>query len=316
MKTYLIGHQKPDTDPVVDALSFKYIFDSGKCWGHTNSIPCITHDLNPETKFVFNKFKADKSQLKLIKSPDISDDSKIVLVDHNEPSQQLSGLNQEQITDIFDHHKINLNLNKPIFITTKDWGSTNTIAWQIMDLYKYPISKTLASLMLCAILSDTVNFKSVTTTNVDKQAAQALAKIADIKDIDQLALEMLKAKSDISKLTNDQIAVNDYKIYDFSGKKVFISQLETVEQKNLLKTRKQNLLKTLKAIKQKENYNLAFIAVSDVLKVNTKLLILSDDEKNIAEKAFNQKTKDNLLDIGPKLSRKKQIAPAIEKAII
>jgi len=313
MKTYIIGHQKPDTDSVVAVLAFKHIFDSDKCWGHTDSVACIAHNLNPETEFVFNKFKADKPQL--IKASDIPVDAKIVLVDHNEELQRLTGLNKNQVTDIFDHHKINLNLNKPIFITTKDWGATNTIAWQIMDTYKYSIPKTLAALMLCAILSDTVGFKSVTTTDIDKQTAQALAKIAAINNIDQLALEMLKAKSDISKLTDDQIATNDYKVYDFSGKKVFISQLETIEQENLLKTRKQNLLQALQTLKQKENYDLAFVAISDVLKINTKLLILSDEEKNIAEKAFNQKPENNLLDIGPKLSRKKQIAPAIEKAL-
>jgi len=315
MKTYIIGHQKPDTDSVVATLAFKHIFDSDKCWGHSNSIICITHDLNLETKFVFNKFKADQSQLKLIKATDIPTDSKIVLVDHNEESQRLSGLNQDQITDIFDHHKINLNLNKPIFITIKDWGSTNTIAWHLMNLYKLTIPKTLASLMLCAILSDTVAFKSITTTDIDKKAAKTLAKIAEINNIDQLAIEMLKAKSNISKLTDDQIISNDYKIYDFFGKKVFISQLETVEQENLFKTRKQDLLKALKNIKQKENYDLAFVAISDVLKINTKLLILPYEEKNIAEKAFSKKSENSLLDIGPKLSRKKQIAPAIEKAL-
>ncbi len=313
MKTYIIGHQKPDTDSVVAVLAFKHLFDSQDCWNHSNSIACITHQLNPETQFIFNKFQAKIP--KIIKASDIQSEDKVVLVDHNETSQRLEGLNQNQITDIFDHHKLNLNLNHPIFVTTKDWGSTNTIAWHLMNLYKVDIPQQLASLMLCAILSDTVGFKSVVTTERDKKAAQALAQKAKIKDIDTLSLEILKAKSDISSLSDEQIVTNDYKIYNFNNKKIFINQLETVEQKKLLTEKKPNLLKALEIVKQKENVDLAFIAISDILKVNTKLLILSDEEKAVAESAFNGQVKNNLLDIGSKLSRKKEITPAIEKAL-
>jgi len=313
MKTYIIGHQKPDTDSVVAVLAFEHLFNSQDCWGHSDSLACITHDLNPETKFVFNKFKANKP--KLIKASDIESNAKVVLVDHNEISQRLTGLNQSQITDIFDHHKINLDLKKPIFITTKDWGSTNTIAWYLMDLHKVDIPQQLASLMLCAILSDTVGFKSVITTETDKKAARDLAQKAKIKDIDALSLEILKAKSDISSLSDEQIVTNDYKLFNFSGKKVFINQLETVAQEKMLNTKKTDLLKALEITKKNQAVDLAFMAVSDVLKINTKLLILSDEEKTIAESAFKGLVKNNLLDIGKKLSRKKQIAPAIEKAL-
>lgn len=313
MKTYIIGHQKPDTDAVVAALAFKHIFNQNKSWGHSNSIPCITHPLNKETRFVFEKFGI--AAPKLITSTDIKSEDKVVLVDHNEASQQLVGLNPEQITDIFDHHKLNLNLNKPIFVTTKSWGSTCTIAWYLMDLYKYPIPKNLASLMLCAILSDTVGFKSSTTTNVDKKAAQALTKITGL-DIEKLTLEILKAKSNLDGLTDEQTVTNDYKIYDFSNKKVFINQLETVEQEKLLSTKKESLLKALQTYKQDQKLDLAFLAITDVLKLNTKLLLASESEAKIAAKTFKGQVADNLLDIGSKLSRKKDIAPAIERTVL
>ncbi|MFC1627393.1 manganese-dependent inorganic pyrophosphatase [Patescibacteria group bacterium] len=312
MTTYIIGHQKPDTDSVVAALAFKHIFDQEKCWGHQNSVPCITHAINIETKFVLNKFKTQAPQL--IKASDIQPKDKIVLVDHNEQSQRLENLKPEQITDIFDHHKINLNLSTPIYITTKSWGSTCTIAWWLIDLFKYPIPKELAGLMLAAIISDTTGFKSSTTTVVDKKAAEKLAKIAGV-NIEELTFELLKAKSDISSLSDDQIVAKDYKVFDFSGKKVFINQLETVEQEKVIKTKKTDLLQALTDLKQKENYDLAFMAISDILKINTKLLLLSENEQKVAEIAFNGKAKDNLLDIGPKLSRKKDIAPKIEKAV-
>ncbi|MEA3355498.1 MAG: manganese-dependent inorganic pyrophosphatase [Patescibacteria group bacterium] len=314
MKTYIIGHIKPDTDAVIATLAFKHLFDSMDCWNHPNSVACITHNLNPETQFIFKKF--NQTPLQLIKASDIQPKDKIVLVDHNETSQMLAKINPNQITDIFDHHKINLKLSQPIFLTMKAWGSTCTIAHNLMKTHKVSIPKKLAALMLCAIVSDTVGFKSSTTTEVDKNAASKLAKISDIKNIKNLTLEIFKAKSDISTLTNEKIITNDYKIYNFSNKKVFISQLETVEQENLLKNKVSDLLSALTKAKKDQNLDLAFLVISDIIKVNSKILILSNQEKQIAEKAFNKKVSNNILDIGPKLSRKKDIAPAIEKAIL
>ena len=313
MKTYIIGHQKPDTDAVVATLAFKHLFDSMDCWGYQDSIATITHQLNPETTFVFKKFNHDS--LQLIKASDIQPEDKVVLVDHNETTQALEGLNFNQVTDIFDHHKLNLKLDHPIFITTKSWGSTCTIAFNLMETYKVDIPAKLASLMLCAILSDTVGFKSSTTTNVDKDAAKKLTKIANIKDIDALTLEIFKAKSNTSSLSDQQIVTNDYKIYDFSGKKVFINQLETVEQREIISTKKQDLIKALKNYKQDQNLDLAFLIITDILKSNSKAIAISQDESQVLETAFNGKVENSLLDIGPKLSRKKDIAPAIERSL-
>ena len=313
MKTYIIGHIKPDTDASVATLAFKHLFDQEKCWNHPNSIPCITHPLNNEAKFIFNKF--NQTAPKLIYSKDINPQDKIVLVDHNEKSQRLKNLNPNQITDIFDHHKLNLNLNNPIFITTKPWGSTCTIAWFLINLHQHKIPKTLASLMLAAILSDTVVFKSSTTTNIDKKAAKNLAKIAN-QDIKKLGFEILQAKSNISNLTIENIITKDYKYYNFSGINVFINQIETVEQKKVLSQIKSDLLKALIKYKKDNSINIAIIAVSDIFRKNTKLILPGTAEIKLLEKAFNQKVKNNILNIGPLLSRKKDIVPAIEKALL
>lgn len=312
MKTYIIGHQKPDTDAVVSTLAFAHIFKQEKYWGHQQITPCITHPLNPETKYIFKK--AGQKAPKLIKASQIEPQAKIVLVDHNETFQQLSNLNQDQITEIFDHHKINLNLNKPIFINTKPWGSTCTIAWHIINQYQYSLPKKLAFLILCAILSDTVGLRSSTTTPVDQKAVKALNKIAQIKDLKKLTLEIFKAKSNIIKLPDEKIVTNDFKIYHFS-KKTFIGQLETVEQAKVLKIRKKKLLNAMDQLKKNQKLDLLFLAVSDILKINTKLLLTNKQEEQIALKAFGGQVKNQILDIGSKLSRKKEIAPAIEKAL-
>jgi manganese-dependent inorganic pyrophosphatase len=169
--------------------------------------------------------------------------------------------------------------------------------------------------MLSAILSDTVGLKSSTTTEKDKLAAIDLQKTSGVLDLENLTLEIFMAKSDLSKLSDEQIVLNDYKIFDFSGQKVLIGQTETVEQSEIIAIKKDNLLRAMEQIKQREGVNQIYLALTDILKVNTKILILSESEKLTAEKAFGGLVENNILDIGPKMSRKKDIAPEIEKII-
>ena len=311
MQTFIIGHQKPDTDAVVATLALEYLYSNMKNSPYSSLVPAITHKLNPETNFIFEKLQVTPP--KIISTSDIKQDDQVILVDHNEPSQRLDNLNPDQIVEIIDHHKANLDLNKPIILTFKNWGSTNTIIYDLMKQNQITPDRKTAELMLAAILSDTVGYKSATTTKKDKAYGEELTKIAKVTSIDEFTFEILKAKSDISSLSDLQIVTNDYKIFAFS-KKTLINQVETVEQEQVL-NRKNDLLKAMAKAKQEHNVDLVFCAVSDILKVNTKLLLLSEDEATIAETAFSTKSKDNIIDIGSKLSRKKEIAPPIEKVL-
>jgi len=310
MKHYIIGHQKPDLDSVVAAISLAEFF---KQKGDPTGTPVLADPINPETEFVLNKFGVTPPPV--ITANDITPEDQILLVDHNEEDQRLPGINPDQISGIVDHHKANLNLNHPISISVKTWGSTNTIIYFKFKLHGLTVSTDLAKLMLAAILSDTVGLKSATTTDKDKEAIKDLSNIAGISDIDGLTLEIFKAKSNITELAPEEIVKNDYKVFEFA-QKTFIGQLETVEQENLISNRKEELLSALQKVKEEEGVQLAFLAITDVLKVNTKLLLASETEATVAEKAFSQTpTKDNLIDIGAKLSRKKEIAPPIEKTL-
>jgi len=318
MTTYIIGHKKPDTDAVVSAMALEYLYKSKSCFRQNNPQAVITEGLNPETTFLFEKFNVETP--KIISATDISEDDKVVLVDHNEVSQRLDELNEAKIIDIIDHHKANINFNQPIFMTFKSWGSPCTIIYFIMKQNGVKPNKKIASLMLAAILSDTVGYKSATATQKDKEIGAELAEIAEIDDIESFTLEIFKAKSDISSLTNEQIVKNDYKIFKFSNTDsgvvpVMIDQLETVEQALVISEKKAGLLEAMQTVKLELGVELLFVAITDILKVNTKLLILSDSEKEIAQKAFGGTTTNNILDIGPKMSRKKEIAPAIESAL-
>ena len=169
--------------------------------------------------------------------------------------------------------------------------------------------------MLAAILSDTVGFKSVTCTAKDKELALELAAIAGIEDLNAFSLEIFKAKSDVSKLSCEEIVKNDYKIFDFAGKKVMIDQLETVEQNKVLSEKKTCLLEAMTKVKTELAVDFIFVVISDILKVNSKLLILDQESEEIALKAFGGKVSEQVLDIGARLSRKKEIAPLIERAV-
>ncbi len=313
--TYIIGHQKPDTDSVVSALALEYLFSKLDCFGCPNPKAVIADPLNPETEFLFDKF--DLTPPEVISAEDIKDDDLVVLVDHNEQSQRLPGLKEEQIVEIVDHHKPNLNLSRPIFLNFKVWGSSSSIVYFMMQQFgKEPVEpgKKLAGLMLAAILSDTVGFKSKTTTKKDKKYGQKLAEIAGINDIDQFALEIFKAKSNLNDLSDKELVKNDYKQYDFA-QSVLIGQIETVEQEKILANRKQGLLEAMNAVRKEEGVDLIFLAVTDVLQVNTKLLVADEASQQIAEQAFFGSTENGILDIGPKMSRKKEIAPVIEQTL-
>jgi manganese-dependent inorganic pyrophosphatase len=313
--TYIIGHTKPDTDAVVSAMALAFFYSKSHINEFTDLIPAITEPVNPETKFLFNKFGVTSPQI--IQASDLSESDQIILVDHNEASQRLTGLelpeHESKIIEIVDHHKVNLNLKNPIALTFKPWGSTTTIIFQMMKDHGVTPNRNLASLMLAAVLSDTVGYKSATTTQNDLILGAELAQMANILDVDSFTLEIFKAKSDISSLSDEQIVKNDYKVFDF-GKKTFISQLETVEQSAIL-DQKNSLLTAMQAVKDQQNVELLFVAITDILQVNTKLLFLSEAEKEVAEKAFGGVASDHILDVGPRMSRKKEIAPLIEKAI-
>jgi manganese-dependent inorganic pyrophosphatase len=296
-------------------LALEYLYQHLDSFGYDNPQAVVVDPLNPETTYLFNKFGLEHSPQ--ITADDIQSQDKVVLVDHNEESQRLPGLNPEQIVEIIDHHKPNLNFNEPLFLTFKTWGSSASIVYFLMKRAgQKPVkpSKKMAGLMLAAILSDTVGFKSATATDIDQELAQELAEIAGIDDLDAFALEIFKAKSNLDGLSAQELVRNDYKHYQFE-QKVAIGQVETVEQEQILTNKKEELLQAMQEVKQADQVDHIFLAITDVLQVNTKLLITDETSAQVAEAAFGSQVTDGVLDIGPKLSRKKQIAPAIETAL-
>ncbi|WP_448588822.1 manganese-dependent inorganic pyrophosphatase [Thermodesulfobium sp.] len=295
-EVYVVGHKAPDTDSVCSAIVY------AELKGYKSA---RAGELNDETKFVLNKFG--------FKEPELLENvegKKLVLVDHNESSQRVCGEDSSMVIEIIDHHKFNFVNNTPIYILNEPLGSTCTIlAKHYMD--KIKDKPKLAGLLLSALLSDTVIFKSPTTTEEDKVIAKELAKIAGIDDVNAFGIEIKKVQGSIIGKPIDSVVKKDYKDFDFGGKKVGIGQTEILDI-NEAYDRKDEIIKFIEDLKNSGGYAMVAFAATDIMKEGSELFFAGDP--GIIEKAFGKKPEGNSLWLPGVMSRKKQIAPPLEKA--
>ncbi|MDL1966794.1 MAG: manganese-dependent inorganic pyrophosphatase, partial [Candidatus Desulfofervidus auxilii] len=211
-----------------------------------------------------------------------------------------------------DHHKLgDLTTPNPIFFLSMPVGCTCTVVKKLYDYLGIEIPKEIAGIMLSAILSDTVMFKSVTTTDEDKERAKELAEIAGIADIEAYAMEMFKAKSAVAGKTPRELIFRDFKDYVMSGKKVGAAQLEVVDL-SLLADIKDDLYEELKKVKEEGRHSV-FLMLTDIMKEATELLVVTD-EPSVVEKAFGIPLEGKSVWLEKVMSRKKQLVPPLEKA--
>ncbi len=292
---YVVGHKSPDTDTVVSAIVY------AKIKGY---IPVTQGAINEETAFVLDKFG--------VPAPgDLgsAEGKKLVLVDHNEASQAPDNLDKAQIVEIIDHHKMNFNYPDPIAIHVEPVGSTATI---LAKLYQDKVAKDkqMAGLLLGALLSDTVIFKSPTTTEEDKKVASRLAEVAGIADIEAFGINVKKAKANIADKPIKDVVMADFKNFDFGGKKVGIGQTEVVDINDVY-NRASEVMDFLNDLKGKEAYEMLIFVATDIVKEGSELYYVGDKAK--MEKAFNTTVGDQSVWIDGLLSRKKQVVPVIDK---
>jgi len=312
MKIYTIGHLSPDLDAITSAVAYAEYLTVSKKYNEAIIVPLRPGSPNKEVEYIFNKFSLPIP--KHIGEIKILPEDKIILVDHNEPSQRHPIIKPDQIIEILDHHKINVSFNNPIKIDIRPLGATATIILDYFELLGVSPTPQLASAMVCAILSDTLGLKAATTTEIDVRTVEKLTKNFSL-NTDELIFDVFKAKSDLSGMSFVEIVKKDYKMFEFSGKKVFIGGIETVEPEKVLES-KQDLVTALGEVKKELGADLGFIFVSDILKIYSIGIYQNDDEKLVLNKAFSVEAKDFSVHVGSITSRKKDIAPAIEKALI
>lgn len=298
---YVFGHKNPDVDSICSAIVYAKI----SC---KHFVPARLGEINEETSYILNYFKVPTP--KLLNS---AEGKTVVLVDHNEFQQSANGIEKAEILEIIDHHKINFSYDKPIKFLTEPLGSTATI---IAREYSNEINlsgnkKALAGLLLSAILSDTVIFKSPTTTEDDKLVARGLAEDAGIRDVIKLGRDIKKAKSSLKGKTIESIIMSDFKDFDFNGKKVGIGQSEVVDI-NEIYERKGDILEFLENLKNK-GYEITIFMATDIIMEGSELFFAGDRDK--IEKAFNIKVVGNSTYIPRLMSRKKQVVPILQHVL-
>ena len=302
---YVVGHKSPDTDSVAAAISYANL--KNQLGMPEIYVPAAAGTINAETKFVLDHFS--------VPVPETITDGKgkkIVLVDHNEVGQAVENIKEATILEVIDHHKIgDITTPNPIFFHNEPVGSTATIVSAMYDQYKVPISREMAGVMISAILSDTVLFKSPTCTAKDKEEVAKLAKITG-EDFQEYGIAMLTAKSDISSKTAMDIVKGDYKHFDFAGTKAGVGQIEVMDL-SVLAPRKKEILEDMEKVRKDEGLSFVLIMLTDVMKEASDLLFVGSPVDKF-EKAFAGKMENNSIYKKGVLSRKKQVIPPLEAA--
>ena len=304
MALYTCGHIIPDSDSVCSAISLAYLLNKiGR-----PATPARQGELNPETKFILDKFGFEAP---IIKTSFAGDE--LFITDYSDLAQAPQDMDKTTVVGIVDHHKLgDITTSAPLECWIRPVGCTNTIVKEMYDYHKVEIPKNIASIMLCAILSDTVIFKSPTSTAIDLQVVRELAKIAGIEDFGALGMEMFKVKSQVLGTPIRELVMRDYKNFDMHGFKVGVGQLEVVDG-TVFDTIKDELIADIKRVKDEEKLHTVALLLTDIMKEGSEILVSSDDT-SIFEKAFNCKLEDGKVWLDGCLSRKKQIIPFLEPA--
>ena len=231
---------------------------------------------------------------------------RVVLVDHNEASQSVPGLEEAEILEIIDHHRLaDIQTANPIYVRNEPVGSTNTIiAGMFQDRGLIP-SEKMAGMMAAAILSDTVMFKSPTCTERDIRTAERMARIANVS-LEELGREIFSAS--LEHRTEEDLLFADYKDFHIAGHDFAVSQVTCVDSPKMLE-RKDAFLKLMQEEKAKKNLSMMILMLTDVLLEGTQLIYVGDDE--VIQNAFGVSPKDNTLFLPGVMSRKKQIIPML-----
>jgi len=236
----------------------------------------------------------------------------VILVDHNEASQSVDGLDEAEILEIIDHHKLgNITTRMPINFRNMTVGSSNTIIYSMYNENNVQIPPKSAGIMLSGILSDTLKFTSPTTTDYDKYVAYKLASIASI-DIDEFANEMFKAGTDLKGKTIEEIIDKDLKVFDENNKRIAISQVITLNSDEIL-SKKIEYISKINEIKKNRDYDVLILSVTDIIR-NGSYIFYDDDSKDLLSEAFDIDACEGYFLDGC-LSRKKQIVPPIMNVI-
>jgi len=303
-KTFIFGHKNPDTDSITSSLVMENL---ERKLGNTEAKAYRLGKINKETEFVLNYFKVEAPEM----LENLEEKANVILVDHNNFSESADGIEKANILKVVDHHCIaNFETAAPLFYRAEPVGCTETILYDLYKTNGVEIEPKIAGLMLSAIISDTLLFKSPTCTKRDEEVARSLAEIANI-DIENYGMEMLKAGTDLSDFTPEELINLDSKESEAGESKVQVAQVNTACIEDVLKD-KEKIEQAINNFINTNGRNLFVFAITDIINSNSQIIALGD-RTDIVEKAFNVTLKDNMAFLPGVVSRKKQIIPVLKE---
>ena len=305
-KVLIFGHKNPDTGTICSAIAYAEL---KKALG-MNAEPVRLGAVNGETQFALDTFKIEAPRLVEKVAEEVNE---VILVDHNERQQSADDIEQVRVLEVIDHHRIaNFETADPLYYRAEPVGCTATILNKLYKENGVEIKKEIAGLMLSAIISDSLLFKSPTCTEQDVQAAKELAEIAGV-DAEVYGLDMLKAGADLSKKTIEELISLDAKEFSMGTSKVEIAQVNAVDTNEVM-AKQAELEAAMQASIDEKGLDLFLLVVTDIL-TNDSVALAVGEKSAAVEQAFGVTLVNKTAVLKGVVSRKKQVVPALTEAL-
>lgn len=299
-KILIFGHKSPDTDSITSSLVME---NFEKKLGNDNVKACRLGEINKETQYVLNYLGIEAPEL----ISDVEDGQDVILVDHNSFLQTVPNIEKANILKVIDHHCISdFCIKYPTYVRTEAIGCTESILYKLYKENNVEIDKKIATLMLSAIISDTLLFKSPTCTKEDIEIANELAKIAEL-DANTYGLDMLKAGTDLTGFSAKDILFIDAKETSLKDVKSIIAQVNTACIDDVMKF-KADLETEMNKVIEEKDLGLFVLAITDIINSNSQAIVLGK-RADIVEKSYNVTLENNTALLKGVVSRKKQMVP-------
>ena len=305
-KVLIFGHKNPDTDTICSAIAYAEL---KKALG-MDAEPVRLGAVNGETQFALDTFKIEAPRLVEKVAAEVNE---VILVDHNERQQSADDIEEVRVLEVIDHHRIaNFETADPLYYRAEPVGCTATILNKLYKENGVEIKKEIAGLMLSAIISDSLLFKSPTCTEQDVQAAKELAAIAGV-DAEVYGLDMLKAGADLSKKTIEELISLDAKEFSMGTSKVEIAQVNAVDTNEVM-AKQAELEAAMQAAINEKGLDLFLLVVTDIL-TNDSVALAVGEKSAAVEQAFGVTLENKTAVLKGVVSRKKQVVPALTEAL-
>ncbi|MBS2970166.1 manganese-dependent inorganic pyrophosphatase [Metabacillus sp. KIGAM252] len=301
-KVLVFGHKNPDTDTICSSIAYAEL----KNKLGLNAEPVRLGSINGETQYALDTFNKQAPRLVEKVSAEVNH---VILVDHNERQQSADDITEVSVLEVIDHHRIaNFETSDPLYYRAEPVGCTTTILNKMYKENGVEIEKDTAGLMLSAIISDSLLFKSPTCTEQDIAAAKELAEIAGV-DLESYGLEMLKAGADLSSKTVEELISLDAKEFQMGTRRVEIAQVNAVDPNDIL-VRQSEIEAAIAHVVAEKGLDLFLFVVTDILESDS-IALASGREVEAVERAYNVKIEDSRALLKGVVSRKKQIVPIL-----